>query len=253
MGLDDDDKYFDVKTPKDKDKVIISFAMSEKYGIKKNDTFTLKDDFENKDYTFTVDDIAQYSTGFYVFTNIDNMREMFDKSDDYYNVVFADHKLDVDAKSLYSTISRNDIEKGASVFKDSMMPMVRMVIVVSILIFCVVMYLMMKVMIDRSSFNISLMKIFGFRKKEIGKLYLNGNFYVVAIGAAICIPLAKAGMDAIYPYLVSNVACGIYTTYTWQIYAVLYVGILLLYLVINKLLVGHINKLQPAQVLKNRE
>ena len=64
----------------------------------------------------------------------------------------------------------------------------------------------MKVMIDRSAFGISLVKIFGYRMKEIRKLYLNGNFYVIAVGTAVCIPLAKVVMDAMYPLMVSNVA-----------------------------------------------
>ena len=41
---------------------------------------------------------------------------------------------------------------------------------VSSLIFAVVMYLMMKVMIDRCAFHISMVKVFGYRTKEIKKL-----------------------------------------------------------------------------------
>ena len=39
---------------------------------------------------------------------------------------------------------------------------VAMIVIISTLIFAVVMYLMMKVMIDRSAFSISLIKVFGF-------------------------------------------------------------------------------------------
>ena len=61
------------------------------------------------------------------------------------------------------------------------------------------MYLMIKVMIDRSAQNIALMKVFGYRKKEIKKLYLDGNFYMIAVGALISVPLSKKLMDAMYP------------------------------------------------------
>ena len=44
--------------------------------------------------------------------------------------------------------------------------------------------------------------------EEIKKLYLDGNFYVIAVGAAVCIPLAQKCMDLIYPIMVSNVNCG---------------------------------------------
>jgi putative ABC transport system permease protein len=38
-----------------------------------------------------------------------------------------------------------------------------------------------------------------------------------------------------------------------QLYGMIYGGILICYLVINFLLVGRLNKLVPAEVLKNRE
>ena len=50
----------------------------------------------------------------------------------------------------------------------------------SLLIFFIVMYLMIKIMIDCSAFSIAMVKIFGYRKREIKKLYISGNFYVVA-------------------------------------------------------------------------
>lgn len=119
--------------------------------------------------------------------------------------------------------------------------------------FMIVMYLMMKVMIDRSAFSISLMKVFGYRRREIRRLYLDGNFYVILLGAVICVPLAKWSMDLVYPYCIANVAIGMDLKFTPQIYIMIYGGILLCYMVINFLLVGRLNKLVPAEVLKNRE
>ena len=134
-----------------------------------------------------------------------------------------------------------------------MMPMIYMLTGVSGLIFCVVMYLMMKVMIDRSAFSISLIKVFGYRTGEIRRLYLNGNFYMVAVSAAICIPLSKKLMDMMYPLLVSNVSCAMNLTFSWQGYLGIYAAIIALYLIINQLLVRRLNKVTPAEVLKNRE
>ena len=115
------------------------------------------------------------------------------------------------------------------------------------------MYLMVKVMIDRSAQNIALMKVFGYRKKEIKKLYLDGNFYMIAVGALISVPLSKKLMDAMYPALVSNIACGMNLSFSWQMYAIIYAGIIITYLVINKLLVRKIYKVGLSDALKNRE
>ncbi len=253
LGINEDNPYFDADVKEGKSIVSVSSAMAEKYSIEKGDKIILTDDEDGMDYAFTVDSITQYSTGFYAFMDIDSMRELFNESDDYYNVVFASEPLDIDSKRLYAETTKNNIEKSAKVFSNMMVSMIVMLSSVSSLIFVVVMYLMMKVMIDRSAFNISLIKIFGYRKNEIKKLYLDGNFYVIAIGALICIPTSKTVMDALYPMLIANVACGMDLKFSPGMYLGIYVAIIILYFIINYFLVRRLNKLVPAEVLKNRE
>lgn len=253
MGVEEYNPYFDVEPREGRDKVIISSAMAQKYGLKEGDTVVLRDEELEQNYAFTVDGITQYSTAFYVFMDIDEMREMFGEAEDYYNVVFADEALDIEAGRLYATTSKEEISKSSDVFVEQMVPLITMTTVASTLIFCVVMYLMLKVMIDRSAFGIALVKIFGYRAKEIRKLYLDGNFCTIAVGAAVCIPLAKKGMDMLYPMLVSNVACGMNLAFSWKMYASVYAGVILLYFIITPLLVRHVKQMLPANVLKNRE
>lgn len=175
--------------------------------------------------------------------DIDSIRELFNQKEDYYNVLLSSKDLNIDAERLYSVNTKEDISKSADVFINNTKSLILTMISTSILIFCVVMYLMIKVMIDRSAFSISLIKIFGFRTGEIRKLYLNTNFYVIAVGAAICIPLAKFIMDRVYPYLVSNVACGINLEFNWKLYLLIYLGIILCYLIINQLLIRNVKKI----------
>lgn len=253
LGLSKNTKYFDVDLKDGKNRVAISSSFAEKYGYGVGDEIVLHDEENDIDYGFTVDSVTQYTPAFYVFMTIDDARELFGAGSDEYNVVFADKDLGVDPARLYATTTKADIESAAGIFADQMRSMVVMIVIISTLIFVVVMYLMMKVMIDRSAFSISLIKVFGFRTKEIRKLYLDGNFFIIAIGAAICLPLAKLIMSAVYPSLVSNVNCGVKLTFAPWLWAVLYGGILVLYFIINRVLVGRLNKIVPAEVLKNRE
>lgn len=253
LGLSKNTKYFDVDLKDGKNRVAISSSFAEKYCYSVGDEIVLHDEENDIDYGFTVDSVTQYTPAFYVFMTIDDARELFGAGSDEYNVVFSDKDLEVDPARLYATTTKADIESAAGIFADQMRSMVIMIVIISTLIFVVVMYLMMKVMIDRSAFSISLIKVFGFRTKEIRKLYLDGNFFIIAIGAAICLPLAKLIMSAVYPSLVSNVNCGVKLTFAPWLWAVLYCGILVLYFIINRVLVGRLNKIVPAEVLKNRE
>lgn len=253
IGVDSNSKYYGVSPEKGKSKITASASAVQKYGLKKGDKLILTDSATDMDYAFTITDIADYSAGLAVFMDIDSMRELFGQEDGYYNMLLSDKALNIDEGRLYSATTRSDIERSSAVFTELMMHMVIMLTVVSVIIFCVVMYLMMNVMIERASFGISLVKIFGYRTNEVRKLYLNGNTAVVAVGALIVIPVSKLCMDAIYPYAISNVACGMNLHFKWYMYAMIYVGIMLIYFAVNGLLAAKLNKITPAEVLKNRE
>ena len=53
--------------------------------------------------------------------------------------------------------------------------------------------------------------------------------------------------------MVSNVNCGMNLHYPWQLYAIVYISVLVLYFVMNGLLTSKLKKVNLAEVLKNRE
>ncbi|MBP1548906.1 MAG: FtsX-like permease family protein [Oscillospiraceae bacterium] len=253
IGIDGDNKYYPAKPQKGKNSIVAASSTAQKYGLSVGDKFILSDRANDMDYTFTVEGIADYSVGLSVFMDIDSMRELFGRDDDYYNMLLSDEKLDIDVGRIYSVTTKADIEQSSAIFVDMMKGMFTMLISMSIIIFCVVMYLMMNVMIDRAGFGISLVKIFGFRTKEIRRLYLDGNAVTVAAGAIITIPLSKVIMNSLYPYLIANTACGMNLSFPWYMYAMIFGGIMLFYLIVSRILVSKLKKITPAEVLKNRE
>ena len=254
LGITEDNPFFDVNLKDTSSQVVISSAIAYKYGLKVGDVITLKDEEADKLYAFEIYDITQYSPSFMVFMPYDKALELFGEPDDYYNVVFSDHDLEIESGRLYSTITKADVEKAAGIFVNQMQGMIITLGTVSVIIFAIVLYLMMKVMIDRSAFSISLIKMFGYRDKELKKMYLDGNFYVITIGALLSVPLGKIIMDAIYgPAFTPNVACGVDKSFSVWIYLGIFALVFILYFIINHLLVRRIRKMIPAEVLKNRE
>lgn len=253
MGITENNKYFSANPSTTENSVVVSNSVSERYGVSKGDIITLTDKVTKDIHSFKVDDVCQYSVGFTVFMDIDNMREMFDKADNYYNVVLSEDKLDVDEGRLYSIMTKDDVKKSSDVFIKLMNPTIYMIVIVSGIIFCVVLYLMMGVMIDRSAFGISLMKVFGFRSKEIKKLYLNGNTVIILVGSYLSIIISKLLVDAYFPNTIANIACEMNLSLSVYAYVAEFAFVTLAYFVINTILIFKINKITLADVLKNRE
>lgn len=253
MGIYDNNPYFDFNAPDEFGHIVIGNSVAEKYGVKKGDVLKLDDQTEDKEYSFWVDDIVQYSVGLTVFMNIDNMRDVFDCSSNYFNAVLSNSELNIPEDQLLNMVSRNDIVRSTDVFVNNMKRTTIIFTVVSIIIFVVVMYLMMNMMVKKNSYNISLAKIFGFRSGEIRKMYLDGNAYIIGIGALICVPVSKLFINGIFPSFALNVASGMNFTYPFYAYIIVYAAIMLLYFIINRLLMMSINRITPSEVLKNRE
>lgn len=253
VGIGADDKYFNAKPSGGKNSLVIGKSVATKYGLAGGSNIILTDSAGETDYVFAVEDVCGYSVGLTVFMDIDDMRELFGRENGYYNTLISDKPLAIDEGRIYSVTSRSDIERSASVFTKMMAPMVTMILSVSVIIFFMVMYLMTGVMISRSSFGISLIRIFGFRTREIRSLYLDGGAFTVAAGALACIPPAKIAIDAVYPRVVANAACGLNLRFAWYFYPLVFAGIMLIYLVVLALQTLKINKITPAEVLKNRE
>lgn len=253
IGLNEENSFFPSITSKKQNEISISSSVADKYGIQAGEELMLHDEVNEKVYGFTVKEVINYSPGLCCFMDIGSMRALFGQDSDFYNVVYSDHELDIDAGRLYAVSTKADIEKSSNIFLENMMSLIVTMSSAAILIFIIVLYQMMKVMIDRSAVSISLMKIFGYRDKEIQRLYLDGNFLLISIGALIMIPAAKWLMNAIYPVFVANVACGLDLSWTPMMYILTYSGILLSYLLIRTVLLGRLKKTTPSEVLKNRE
>ncbi len=253
LGLEAGNPYFDVQPFRSQNRVQISSAMAQKYGLGTGDQLVLTDEQDDRSYAFTVEGIVEYAPAFFVFMEMDSMRTLFGAPEDYYNVVFSDHALDIAPGRLYSVSSKADVVKAADVFVNLMSSMVYTMITASAVIMAIVMYLMMKVMLDRASQSIALFKVFGYRKREISRLFLNGNTILILLGTLVSIPLSKILMDAMYPYLVSNVACAINLHLAPWVFLVLFLGCMLIYWFIHGLLVRKIRKIPANEILKNRE
>lgn len=253
MGIDSGNKYFSAETHKGKSLITASKSVVERYGVKKDDKFILTDSANSMDYAFTVADVCDESAGLMVFMDIGSMRELFGEEEDYYNCVLSDKPLEIDEGRLYGVTEKSDIERSAAVFTELMMSMIIMLIAVAVIIFFAVMYLMLNVMVERASFGISLVKIFGYKTKDVKKLYLNGNALLVCFGALVEIPLSKLIIDKIFPLFIPNITSGINLSFPFYVYPIIFAGVMAVYFAITSILVRKLGRITPAEVLKNRE
>jgi putative ABC transport system permease protein len=255
QGINADNPYYEFKIQEGTaaNELTVSSSAAIKFGWNKGDQITLSNRIENKDYTFTVKDIVQYGYGLFVFMDIDSMRKLFEKDGDYYNTVLSTKSLHIESERIASLTTVEDIKRTGDVIMQQKLAMIVLVVVISVILFVIVMFLLLKMMIDKATFSISLLKIFGYSEKEIKKLYLGSNFYIVLLTAIIAMPISKMIMDKLFPYMVSNIPAGFNTTFGVVHYAAVAGIILGSYFLANLMLGRHLKKISFAKILKDRE
>ena len=186
--------------------------------------------------------------------DIENMRCVFGRSDDYYNALVSTEKISIEKERLFADYTKNSIIKAAEDDVSGMMISVYIFIAVAAIVFFIITFLMIKLMIDRAKMNISLMKVFGFNRKEIRKLYINGNFYLILASLFVGMPISKLFVDKVW-FAVSNqnIEAGYDTHYPIFFYIIITGVVIAMYFIITFILNSVINKIHMSEVLKNRE
>lgn len=255
MGLQKESAYFDfdVEMKQGKNILYVSSSTADKYELKKGDIFKLTDDVKNVSYEFEVEEIVQYAVGLYVFMDIDTMRDVFEQEEDYYNAVLSNEPLNTENDRLYSVTTGEEIREYSQLFMDLNKSMIVSLIAASTFLFIVVMFLMLKMIIEKQSYNISLFKMFGYNEREVGKLFLGSNFFIVTFSALFCVPLTKYIMCTIYKFLVSNRATGWNLEFSKESYIFIFALIYISYFAVTFALKAKLRKISPNEVLKNRE
>ncbi|MBE0467254.1 MAG: ABC transporter permease, partial [Candidatus Desulforudis sp.] len=86
---------------------------------------------------------------------------------------------------------------GAEQLMAPVQSMIGFLSAVAFIIGVIVIYVLTSLVIEENRRTISLMKIFGYRKKEINSLILNSSTIIVVLGYAIGIPLTVAALGVL--------------------------------------------------------
>lgn len=253
QGIKADTHFYNFKIDDNDDNVYISNSVSEKFGINIGDYIDINDTENNKVYIVKVGGIFEYSAGLYMFMNIKQMNRLMDNDISNYNAFLSNHEISINNDYVYSTITKDDMIRNAQSTMDSMRPMQIMIIVIATILYILIMYLLLKLTIDKNITGISLMKVFGFNRKEVSKLYIGSGLYTVLLCLVFGIPLIYNLYKKIWPNLISNVEA--YMSVDVRPEYFLYVVIITLgsYWISTLLLKNYVNKISLSESLKNRE
>lgn len=237
----------------EKNEIAITDSFAKKCKIKAGDEVLFKDKNTEKEYTLKVSTINSYTNNLGVYIDIKTLRKMLDVEENAFNTYVSDKKLDIEDAYIAKYMTRSDMLGAAKQMMISFDMIIKFLNIFSVFAYMVFMYLLTKVVIDKNALYISFMKVFGYEKKEIRKLYLDASAIVVIVSLIICIPLEVYTFKLCIVYI-SSLIEGYMEFYLPAITYIELVAIgIIAYFAVNWLHLRKVRRIPMSEALKNRE
>lgn len=182
----------------DDDKFIITSKMAKEYKLDVGDKLSFINMMDDKKYSLTITDIAKSNTGDYVFTSLDNFNKMMGLKKGEHSAIISKSPIKIDKDLLYMTNTPSNMKDMLADYMDLMETFIYAIAVVAFIIGIIIVYIIASISIDENKNNIALMKVFGYKKKEINSMMLNGSRIYVVIGYIIGVPIGYFIIDLIF-------------------------------------------------------
>ena len=254
-GIEPDSKYVEADFSGLSEKgVLLSDGFQQKYGIKTGDTISLKEPYGSKTYEFQVGGFYDYPGALAFFMPAENFRRLFGKKEAYFNGYFSDEELtDLDDDYVTTTITQDDLTKVSRQLDVSMGEMFQLFNVFSLILFALLIYLLTKLIIEKNASSISMVKILGYKNREIVSLYLVSTTWVVIFSVLASFFFATELIKDIYIFMMSEYSGWLTLYIEPSIYGKMFALGMLVYAFVAVLQFRSIKKIPMDEALKNVE
>jgi len=176
----------------------------------KGDTITIVDPITLDEYSITVTDIVKNDSQAAIYCSRENAAEIlgFDTGltggELPYNVIMSEKALDIDEAKLMKTISKQSLADQINEVKIGMENVTGAIDVFAIIICVAVVYMMVNVLITESTPSVSMLKVLGYRNREINGMVLNVYHLLVPIALVLSLLLGVFSVKAVFTINVSE-------------------------------------------------
>ena len=251
-GVVEDSEYVAWELPSDG--ICISDGYAEKYQLEEGDTIVLREAYGKKMYGFQIKGIVEYPVALAVFMPQEEFYNTFDKEEGYFNGYFSNEELtDLKEEYIASCITEDDLTKVSRQLDVSMGEMFQLINVFAVALSTLLIYLLTKLILEKNTNSISMVKILGYENGEIARLYLLATTWVVVLSLIAGMGISTLVIDGIYRAMMSDYSGWLTLYIDPKIYVEMFVMSMAAYLAVALLQFRRIRKIPMEEALKNVE
>lgn len=200
IGTSDSNPYLSLKDIQGRDINLeygyyITNVMAMLQDVKAGDKITISNPLTLEEYEITVAGIVDNDMQNAVFTNRENAAEILGIDENASNVIMSDAVLDMPDSKVIQTIKKTDAREQFQNMSNQMDIMVYFLIGIGAIICVASIYVAVNMLVTENRSNISMLKVLGYRDKQINQTVLRINHILLPIGIIVSIPLVFASTN----------------------------------------------------------
>ena len=188
VGADADNSTLNLKTDDGRADLdegwYISNLMAHIYDIEAGDTFTFVNGITLEEYQVTIEGIVQTDMQKYLIGSREAVGELLDIDADQYNGILSRGSVDIDQSLVAREINDTSIDDQMKTMMNEMGVIIYTLIIIGGIICIAAVYVAVNMMVTENRLNISMLKVLGYRDKEINQMVLSANHVLLPVGIA---------------------------------------------------------------------
>ncbi len=159
------------------------------------DNVTLFNPLTLEEVEITVTGVVDNDMQNAVFSSKENIADIMGIHEDVSNVVMSDVALDIPDSKTIRTIKKSDAKEQFQNMSNQMNVMIYFLIGMGAIICVASIYVAVNMLVSENRTNISMLKVLGYRDKQINQIVLSVNHILLPIGFLCSIPLVFASTN----------------------------------------------------------
>lgn len=170
----------------------ITSVMARLQDLKAGDSLTLCNPLSLEETTITIAGIVDNDMQSAVYGSKANIARMLGMEETVSNVIMSDTELDIPSSKVIQVIKQSDAEEQFQNMTNQMDVMIYFVIGIGAVICMASIYVAVNMLVTENRSNISMLKVLGYKDRQINQIVLNVNHILVPVGFLLSIPLVFA-------------------------------------------------------------
>lgn len=185
-GYVDGSRYFDIAEKPAKGEVYVSDAFAEKFSLRAGQNLVLKEEYSDKTYDFIIKGMYDLPGTLAILLPNDEFNSVFDLDEGSFTGYLAENEIkDIDKDMIATVVTLDDALKISNQLDHSMGSFMGYFKVICVIMAVIIIYVLTKIIIERSAVSISMVKVLGYTNKEINSLYIRITSIVVFVSAVV--------------------------------------------------------------------